>query len=145
MLVELHNGRPLFNGSNEHEQLYRMELLLGELPHALIVSGSKEKTDQYFRSLDGKFYLLPPKPRKPSSAWQETRSLEATIHSSTQQESAADYSQFVEFVKKMLVFDPETRIGPSDALKLPFCRQHISTNTPSIPIRRSSRRCSIDE
>ena len=48
ILVEMHTGEPLFGGSDSHDQLYRIQQVLGPLPDHLIRRGTK--SDKYYTS-----------------------------------------------------------------------------------------------
>ena len=154
MLVELHTGYPLFNGVNEHDQLCRIVELLGNPPDSMLKSSSQEKISRFFTKCDSStsmsdvksryqlLYAKTYKPRQqPQNLWdiiysgqRNNRNEQATC--SNINEIAIEYEQFVDLIMRMLVFEPEKRIRPAEALKHPFFRYTRGTSTVT---RRSKR------
>ncbi|THD20891.1 Dual specificity tyrosine-phosphorylation-regulated kinase 1B [Fasciola hepatica] len=126
ILVELHTGEPLFAGQNEVGQMMRIIEVLGMPPRGLL-----EKTRRWHvffeRTLDRNYVpkaaCQPPGSRRLSdilglnTSGPRDRRLHEPGH------TPADYSVFMEFVLRMLVFDPDRRIRPSSALAHRFFRR----------------------
>lgn len=126
ILVELHTGEPLFAGQNEVGQMMKIVEVLGMPPRPLL---EKSKRSHVFfeRSNDlgyvPKVACQPPGSRRLSeilgvnSGGPRGRRAQEPGHSPT------DYNVFMEFVLRMLTFDPDKRIRPSGALAHSFFRR----------------------
>ena len=103
ILAELCLGKPIFPGENEPEQMLMFMEVLGVPPPSLIQQGSR--SHKYF---DGGMVKVKPnskgKLRKPN-----TKSLEAILG------SCGD-ADFIGFVRKFLVWSPEERMTPNEAM-----------------------------
>eukprot|EP01038_Epipyxis_sp_PR26KG_P012095 gene12095-16185_t len=146
--VEMHTGEPLFGGSNQADQICRIVDVLG-MPPLEMIKASPEKTRTLFfekievgseatasSTCDMKhivyeedrmsFYVLKrpvkemPRPRTISeilgvhSGGPSGRRLGETGH------GEANYLEFLDFVEKLLVFDPTIRASASDILNHPY-------------------------
>ena len=53
ILVEMHTGEPLFNGTDEFDQMHRVCSLLGNPPDHMISRAKKEKRNSFFMEIEG--------------------------------------------------------------------------------------------
>jgi dual specificity tyrosine-phosphorylation-regulated kinase 1 len=144
ILVEMHTGEPLFNGTDEADQIRRIVGLRG-LPPAEMLSGSP-KLKQFFDKSDGDpptYTIRPSRGRGDGSgdgkssgkrsrgkADKDVRTLEGVIGVYTggptgrrkgeAGHTEQDYLVFLDLIDKMLKLDPAARITPVDALQHPF-------------------------
>lgn len=128
ILAELHTGYPLFPGENEQEQLACIMEVLGVPDSYLIEKSSRRKL--FF----GNIYLCirliylhlidslgdprvvtnsKGRKRRPSS-----KSLEHALNTSDE--------HFINFISKCLIWDPEKRIKPEEALRHPWMQKTYS-------------------
>jgi dual specificity tyrosine-phosphorylation-regulated kinase 2/3/4 len=133
-LVELLIGHPLFNGGNEHEQLCKYFELLGRPSDEFLRSASQEKISRFFL-LDpatSKYSLqIAPGfiPRQDGTDLTEIIMGKCPHDAGNSQKQ--NYQTFVDFISKILVYDPAKRLAPADALQHPFLYRSRSTNTPT--------------
>lgn len=136
MLVEMHTGQPLFNGSNEHDQLCRIQELLGPVPSKMLAKSLKEKvnrmfsqsnsTDTYSKGLN--YTLIPAKNYSPryNITLEDVIMKVPDISQRNEIFKQLDtyerhqYRIFIDLIQKMLQYDPEKRICPEEALKHEF-------------------------
>ncbi|RCI03331.1 hypothetical protein CU098_008345 [Rhizopus stolonifer] len=113
ILAELHTGYPLFPGENEQEQLACIMEVLGVPDSYLIEKSSRRKL--FFDSLGDPRVVTNSKGRKrrPSS-----KSLEHALNTSDE--------HFINFISKCLIWDPEKRIKPEEALRHPWMQKTYS-------------------
>jgi len=122
-LIELFIGVPVFPGQDEPEQVCLVVEKLGIPPAAFLSTATRKPL--FFDDNRGKITL------KPGLASREyipgAVSLESFIRercsrdkNMKQEQEEAMRSQFIDLVKKMLVYEPEKRIRPSMALNHPF-------------------------
>ncbi|CAO3676635.1 unnamed protein product [Rhizopus stolonifer] len=104
ILAELHTGYPLFPGENEQQQLACIMETLNVPDPYLIEKSSRRKL--FFDSLGNPRIIPNSKGRKRKPG---TKTLEHALNSSDQ--------HFIDFVKQCLVWDPEKRMKPDEALK----------------------------
>ena len=106
ILYELLKGSPLFQGTNEHDQLCRIVEVVGQVPENVLQSAKRK--EKFFRGraelTDKNGDLV-----KPAS-----RTLHGLIRN-------ADL-KFVEFLERCLEIDPEKRIDAEDALNHPWIK-----------------------
>jgi serine/threonine protein kinase len=110
--VELHTGLPIFPGEDEYEQLAMFMETLGLPPEHLLDQGTRSK--KFFKNYKPKVVsnrhgLI----RKPNS-----KTLDDLL-------SRTASEPFVDLVRKCLVWDPEVRITPAEALLHPWIIQGI--------------------
>ncbi|CDS42170.1 dual specificity [Echinococcus multilocularis] len=136
ILVELHTGEPLFAGQHELDQMLKIIEVLGMLPSYLIEKSRRwpmfferepngDFVPNYQASMKDnvKINYKPPGARKLSdilgvnSGGPMGRRLQEPGH------SPQDYAIFMDLVLHMLIYDPDKRIRPSEALAHRFfCR-----------------------
>ena len=135
ILYELHTGDPIFNGSSEQDQIFKITELLGMPPDGMLESGSK--TQKYFRRVGSIWERMPVKKRYGNPG---SRSLAVQLGSSTggpggrrageAGHTEDDYRQFEDLLRGLLHLDPELRMTPRQALEHAFLRGSRS-NHPS--------------
>ena len=112
LLMELHTGHPLFDGTDEKEQIIRHCEVLGPPPFDLVDGNLKAL--QFFDT-DPLHRTAQLKPRY------QTRK-----HSSLRQELGSkyrntdDYRLFLDLVAQMLRYNPHDRVKPAEAMQHPF-------------------------
>lgn len=125
MLVELHTGNALFPGKTEHEQLVNFTSVLGPLPDEMIAKSPKR--DKFFVEVNGSFQL---KPCTTAARHDDFAKLSDIIGVKTGgprgsrkgqagHEEAA-YQTFLDFVTRLLHYDPAKRLGCDEAFTHPF-------------------------
>ena len=128
VLVELHTGRPLFDGQTEADQVVKHVGTLGVPPSYMIESSDRGL--MYFKKFSDGYALLPPKNYGASVSLQYTplhlilginsggpggrRANEKSGH------SRVDYHSFYDVILRMLDLDPTTRLTAAEALSHPF-------------------------
>uniref|UniRef100_A0A5K3G055 Dual-specificity kinase n=1 Tax=Mesocestoides corti TaxID=53468 RepID=A0A5K3G055_MESCO len=136
ILVELHTGEPLFAGQHELDQMLKIIEVLGMLPSYLIEksrrwpmfferepSGNFVPNYQASMKDNVKINYKAPGARKLSdilgvnSGGPMGRRLQEPGH------SPQDYAIFMDLVLQMLIYDPEKRIRPTEALAHRFFRR----------------------
>ncbi|CAO3645340.1 unnamed protein product [Cunninghamella echinulata] len=113
ILVEFFTGDALFHTHDNLEHLAMMEVVIGKFPQQMTKMTGRE-IQKYFR--DGK--LIYPDAKTPRQSRQYVRNLKTLsqlIHPHTQYNI-----QFMDLIKKMLVYDPNNRITAREALRHPF-------------------------
>ena len=123
ILVEMHSGQPLFNGKNEAEQVRKICEVLGIPPdHMIARAGPKSKVRALFRKDAAGGYVIATETDTLSAPTRDFRSIIRNPGSNVLLTPEQDrmYSLFEDLLRKMLVFDPEERITPADALLHPF-------------------------
>ncbi|CCM02908.1 uncharacterized protein FIBRA_05022 [Fibroporia radiculosa] len=121
ILAELYTGFPIFPGENEQEQLSCIMEILG-VPDKDFVNRSSRKR-LFFDTTGAPRPVVNSKGRRRRPG---TKSLAQVLR--------CDDEQFVDFIAKCLVWDPERRIKPQAALRHPFVtagrRAKITSPTP---------------
>lgn len=154
ILVEVHTGEPLFSGSDEHDQIFRIVALLGMPEDYILRDGSKVSS-----------FFLPSDDAGAKSSWvlrrrrsKYTAQAELSQHKKSLEDilganrggprgrwrdepghSSQDYSNFVSLIRAMLTYDPKKRIKPLEALEHPFFTE-IDGNNYAASSSSSSRR-----
>lgn len=123
VLYELFTGDALFQTREDIEHLAMMEEVLGAVPSHLIQKASRE-AQAYFDE-DGKVRFPTPKTTARDLKYfeDEVRPLKEKI--------VPDNSYnlyFLDLVQRMLVYDPERRITPRQALRHPFFKIRFDEN-----------------
>ncbi|KAI0318052.1 hypothetical protein OF83DRAFT_1163637 [Amylostereum chailletii] len=124
IMAELKTGFPIFPGENEQEQLSCIMEVLG-VPDKEFVNRSSRKR-LFFDSTGAPRPVVNSKGRRRRPG---TKSLAQVLR--------CDDEQFIDFIAKCLVWDPERRIKPQNALRHPFIlagkqqRGSKVTSTPS--------------
>lgn len=151
LLMELLLGVPLFPGTSQVDQMHQICSLLGLPPVEWIERAGYEQRQKVFRKEGRGRYSLLAGTAKDSS----TNSLpmaegkgrmidlirEKMVSASGKGEPTdlclSDYFHFADLIERILVFDPEERLTPSEALLHPFTRsrsnQSVNTDLTSAP------------
>lgn len=137
ILYELHTGDPLFNGTSEQDQIYKITETLGLPPDLMLDAG--RKTASYFRksSKGGYERLQAKKEYKPFMA----RTLSSLLGSDSGGpggrragelgHNKLDYDRFEDLLRRLLELDPAKRITPQEALEHDFIRKPPSVESPA--------------
>lgn len=137
ILVELHTGRPLFDGNCEADQVIKQYDVLGCPPHNMLHNNTKAaKFYDCIIEHGTAHYVLRSQP-SPKCIRKYNNSVRAAIGDKWQNTEL--YYLFEDFVTQMLQYDPEKRIKPAQALNHQFlqavanasgtAQQHNSTAT----------------
>eukprot|EP00038_Savillea_parva_P031134 m.83112 g.83112 ORF g.83112 m.83112 type:complete len:563 (-) comp9516_c1_seq1:796-2484(-) len=143
ILFELHTGNPLFSGSSEKDQIFKITEVLGMPPKSMLDSGKKAKN--FFKRHDNPVRWerdLPPAssstpdnsststPRssRTKGSYAEVGGLPIMGHmtdvrkrrSNESGHSDENYAEFEDLLLRLLAIDPTKRITPRDALDHPF-------------------------
>ncbi|KAI3654616.1 hypothetical protein MP228_000670 [Amoeboaphelidium protococcarum] len=155
MLVELHTGRPLFNGGDEHEQICRFIEYLGMPPKEFMYRCDAEKINRFF-TVNGTGVFQGYNAYNPTSM--AGREFELTIPTNYKYRQQQNLEQFVlhnrndynidcgnqmmpmedqqynrnfmDLISQCLIYDPHQRITPHKALHHPFLLLASETQTP---------------
>ncbi|KAI9914950.1 hypothetical protein PsorP6_008436 [Peronosclerospora sorghi] len=152
ILVEMHTGKPLFAGYDSADQLHRIINVLGIPPRELVARANPSYRRDYFDEIvidDGINKLIdyrlkvhkvvPPKGFDVVSGLENfiadnSKSIAEIIASAnyygTPNHSPDQYPTFHDLVMRMLDFNPDTRITPTEALQHPFLlsTRHMQAN-----------------
>lgn len=147
ILVEMHTGRPLFNGSHEREQIAQQVDTLGVPPSWMLAQGKKTKK---FFSFEGNEWKLAVKltdkerarltkrcPDLNKIIGVDTHGPNGTRRKEKWGHTYRDYWRFQDLIRRMLDYDPRNRITPEEALNHKFFQagSDMSTGTDvSIPL-----------
>jgi len=107
ILAELYTGFPIFPGENEQEQLACIMEVLGIPDKEIIQRSSRRRI--FFDSSGAPRPVVNSKGRRRRPG---TKSLSQVLR--------CDDADFVDFIAKCLIWDPERRLKPSNALRHPF-------------------------
>ena len=127
ILFELYMGVPLFQGRNEGEQLAEFASYLGLPPEEMIIKSPV--AGRYFvPSADCRtvnYFEFVPELQKRFIPRRLSDTLGVNVNNPENQmmrskHSKAEYLAFIDLLEKMLVYDPEKRITPQQALKHNF-------------------------
>ncbi|KAI0029413.1 kinase-like domain-containing protein [Vararia minispora EC-137] len=128
ILAELKTGFPIFPGENEQEQLSCIMEVLG-IPDKEFINRSSRKR-LFFDSTGAPRPVVNSKGRRRRPG---TKTLQQVLR--------CDDEQFIDFIAKCLVWDPERRLKPQNALKHPFvlASKQQRSRVPTTPSGSSSR------
>ncbi|TDH65751.1 hypothetical protein CCR75_009021 [Bremia lactucae] len=135
ILVEMHTGKPLFCGYDSADQLHRIVNILGMPPRDLIARANSTYRREYFDEIlttedDIKrveyrlkvHKVVPPKGVDVIS--DNTKTIAEILADSdkygTLNHDPEQYIAFHDLVMRMLNFDPDSRIAPTEAMQHPF-------------------------
>jgi len=134
ILYELHTGDPIFNGTSEQDQLFKISETFGIPPSAMLEKG--RKTASYFKraSKDTPWErVASAKKYKPA----RSRKLEDLLGSKTGGpggrrsgelgHTPADYAKFEHLLSRLMDLNPATRMTPEEALSHDFLRRSDSS------------------
>lgn len=110
MLTELFTGTPPFEGSCEIDQLVKIAQVLGPPPHHMITK--RTKYPRAFLVSPSGFVFAP------ALKMRQGVSLSEMLHSN--KPAQPELESFIDLLEHMLVYDPEQRITPRQALDHPF-------------------------
>ncbi len=127
ILVELYTGQALFQTHENLEHLAMMSVVLGPIPQRMILRAN-DNCREYFRTKrggDGAAVLN----------WPGGASSKASLRSVKRVRSLADMvrpddggAHFLDLLKRLLAFEPETRCTSEEALSHPFFMQAHAPN-----------------
>lgn len=150
ILAEMHTGEPLFSGSDQFDQMQKVVKLLGMVPSPMLDKAGDQVKNQFFvkKPKTSQWMLRQTKPPSSSSKSESSSASQAEpkdpivpstdpIASLTEiitrgqrqqkkfppsemYNSQMNYELFIDLVYKMLAYEPEKRIKPSEALSHPF-------------------------
>eukprot|EP01035_Chromulina_nebulosa_P018969 gene18969-24780_t len=149
VLVEMHTGEPLFGGKDQLDQMCRIVDILGMPPFHMIENSSETAKKLFFTRYDNQFPPLPAEfdfnravisPDNSYSYVLKKSPLHRDLHRILTLDtvigvnsggpsgrrfgetghSPENYEEFLDFLKRFLVFDPSQRISASEALDHPF-------------------------
>ncbi|EGZ16150.1 hypothetical protein PHYSODRAFT_506386 [Phytophthora sojae] len=129
ILVEMHTGKPLFCGYDSADQLHRIINVLGLPPREMIARASPSYRREYFDEVvinEGNnkwidYRLKVHKITPPKGVDMTLAEILAGAHKyGTLNHSPEQYDAFHDLVMRMLDFNPDTRITPTDAMQHPF-------------------------
>eukprot|EP00756_Hemistasia_phaeocysticola_P018653 Hpha_TRINITY_DN15610_c0_g1::TRINITY_DN15610_c0_g1_i1::g.98544::m.98544/K08825/DYRK1; dual specificity tyrosine-phosphorylation-regulated kinase 1 len=127
ILVEMHTGLPIFDGKDEGDQLLKMHSVIGRLPRPMIEQASVKKRSAFFS--EGAQQLASLSAGEPSQR-HLVDVLGVNIGGPSGRREGQpghgveDYRTFCDLIEKVLVYDPEQRINPVNALEHPFVKVH---------------------
>jgi dual specificity protein kinase YAK1 len=165
LLMELLLGEPLFPGSSELDQMQQICSLLGLPPVEWIEKAGYERRQAVFRKEGrGRYSLIKADKEVTLSGGGNMSPLvtlgkrklidlvrakmshqsgasasdpSPTTHPTIQDPCLSEYFHFADLIERILVFDPEERLTPSEALLHPFTRsrsnQAVNTDLSSAP------------
>ena len=113
ILAELYTGRPLFPGESEAEQFCRIMEVLGNPPNEMLEESLRKKV--FFDSKN-----------KPRLVANSRGKLRIPGSKSLFEVLEADDSSFVDFIQKLLTWQPKLRISAAEALKHPWVLKNLS-------------------
>ena len=126
MAMELLIGTPIFAGTSEYGQLEKIINVMGLPPPELIEKSSSEKLEKYFIYVRRGQYSFMPQENGPK------KKLEDFIKnkiSESDNATVSDYYNFLDWIEKMLAWNPEDRMTPSEALCHPFLKPMIDAGS----------------
>lgn len=131
ILVEMHTGKPLFCGYDSADQLHRIINVLGLPPRELIARANPSYRREYFDEVVSnkwveyrlKVHKVVP-PEGADAIPENTKTLAEILAGAdkygTLNHSPEQYPAFHDLVMRMLDYNPDTRITPTEAMRHPF-------------------------
>ena len=129
VLVELHTGLPLFDGSSEAAQLKKMQRVLGPIPSAMVKSSPAKA--KYFNEQDGAMYGLKDAPDDSKPIEEILGVATGGPRGSRKGQAGHDqqtYLAFADFIKGLLTYDPSKRLSCRAALAHPFLAPLVASS-----------------
>ncbi|MDO9334301.1 MAG: hypothetical protein Q7T57_07260 [Dehalococcoidales bacterium] len=117
ILVEMHTGKPLFDGQDEADQMVKQVEILGVPPRHMLEKN--RKAEKFFELVDADV-------NQKGGQFRLKRKFAANLGSSIRLslghkwEDTQLYREFEDLISQMLLYDPLKRIRPSQALAHPF-------------------------
>lgn len=154
--AEFFIGHPLFPGSSEYNQLYKITQLIGDVPDK-VINGSR-KGSKFYKNVEGGYVLMTPqeyaaRAMRPEEFDDEMNdsmivdrkflavdSLEELVEKATIKIDPNDQSAntpgeireyLLDFLKRIFTYDPNERLTAGDALNHPFITGKRGTFQPS--------------
>lgn len=145
ILVEMHTGRPLVAGADNHEQMSYLTRMLGVPPAEFLSKADKKIMRIFFKEMKchggGYGYCLLDTASENSSELSESchrdQSLRDVIYDKRQAlleglnsdkvADVNDYENFADMISQLLTFNPEDRLEPSIGLQHRFIKGKINT------------------
>lgn len=137
IMFELHTGDPIFNGSSQRDQVYKIAEVLGIPPLNMLERG--RNVGNYFNKVSPSHYnmirstkhtYVPPGKRDISISLGSKTGGPKGRRLGEMGHTHADYSCFEDLLLKCLCYDPEQRIKPHEAMQHPFLAS-VSSNALS--------------
>jgi dual specificity tyrosine-phosphorylation-regulated kinase 1 len=135
ILAEMHTGEPLFSGADDFDQMKKIVSCLGMIPTEMLERSNVKQ--RFFLKVGGAWKLRREKEGTPKG--NETQEIgdvdpigtlsksvvagrlqKKKFPQSEAYNSAENHRLFIDLVSKMLVYSPEHRLDPLDALHHPF-------------------------
>lgn len=142
ILVEMHTGKPLFDGSNAREQIVLQCEVLG-LPPPRMLDHGRKTGDYFFRDPESNAWKLKAAPDALRSKGKRTIRDIVGVDTHGPRGSRAgeksghtymDYLSFEDLVSRMLDYDPRQRITPEQALQHKFFTSFTDYGVVTEPI-----------
>jgi len=131
ILVEMHTGKPLFNGENEVKQMCKICDVLGLPPKKMVLeAGTRSKVKSIFRIGSGSEYHIFLDEKQMPVGTRKFRDIVRKLLPATR-EDEENYVLFEDLVMRMLALDPDKRITPAEALQHPFITRSTSSHSGS--------------
>jgi len=111
ILMEMHTGRPLFDGQDESDQMLKQVEILG-MPPRHMLDDNKKALKFFEQDSKGEWRLR--------SKFHPERGLNLRMMFGYKWQDTLLYREFEHLISQMLVYDPLKRIRPSQALQHPF-------------------------
>lgn len=124
MAMELLTGMPIFAGTSEHGQLEKIINVIGLPPPELVEKSSAEKLNRYFVYLRRGQYSFVSYEKGQKKKLIDF--IKGKIPSGDSGSSASDIFNFLDWIERMLSWNPEDRMTPSEALSHPFLKPMIN-------------------
>eukprot|EP00053_Salpingoeca_punica_P012448 m.111451 g.111451 ORF g.111451 m.111451 type:complete len:544 (+) comp15950_c5_seq1:649-2280(+) len=131
ILYELHTGDPIFNGSSEQDQIFKITEVLGMPPDHMLDRGRKTANyfkraapDQPYVRLPGKKDYKPPGSRKLADMLGSHTGGPGGRRADEPGHTPEDYERFEDLLRRMLELDPTKRIKPNEAYEHEFMTRH---------------------
>lgn len=139
ILAEMHTGEPLFSGADDYDQIKKIVTCLGMVPNEMLDKSNVKQ--RFFLKVGGVWKLRQAKEGNakddevneignvdPVAVLSESvvagRLQKKKFPQSEEYNSAENHRLFIDLISKMLVFQPEQRLNPLDALRHPFLQLH---------------------
>lgn len=122
ILVELHTGIPIFDGRNEMDQLHKIVRVLGIPPKWMIENMPISKRRDYFifDTSIGNYKLKNVTEMKNISLLDVLTRKDSSTSKFVQNETEKEFLLFVDVIKSMLIYEPQKRVKPNEALNHEF-------------------------
>eukprot|EP00605_Chrysophyceae_sp_TOSAG23-4_P000588 GSChrysophyteH1.ASY1.ANO1.665.1 assembled CDS len=141
VLVEMHSGEPLFGGADQMDQMCRIVAVLGMPPYSMIAKSPDSNRQIFFEKRyspdNSHFYIL----KRSSRDAPSPRTLDEIVGLNTggpfgrrkgeQGHTRENYMEFVQFISKLLIFDPDERSSAAAAMRDPYILDVVNGGQPS--------------